>query len=273
MKWIRRLLLCVLIAVLLLLIAGGVGYRMLHGRPDWYMQETIDPVLREQMAKRVEDKLTDASNWTQSAWLARQHPAASTKPAPLEVSLTDQEINAFLSKWENVPSVDERVGGALSDPQISFNDGQIILAATVREMHAVVSVHLAPRIDEKGLLHADIIRVMGGRLPLPQGVWNVYASKLAAKVAAQIPQTQQKAKLYPDGSANDQMVSAVLAKMLVQFLHGESADPVVFLKFPARDEFRNLPVKITSVKIADKTLTMTFEPLGAGEKIGESSKP
>jgi hypothetical protein len=269
MKWIRRLLLCVLAAVALLLIAAGVGYRMLHGRPDWYMHETVDPAAREQLAKGVEDKLTNISNWSQSAWLARQHPATVQPPSPLEISLSDTEINAFLSKWDQLSSVNAQFAGALSDPQVSFNDGHIILAATVDQMQTVVSVHLAPRIDEKGMVHADVEKVMGGQLPLPQTFWNGFANKLAARIDAQIPSSQQRAKLYPDGSANDQMAEAVLAKMMVKFLHGEPADPVVFLKFPARNEFRNLPVKITSVKIADKTLTMTFEPLAAGEKIGE----
>ena len=269
MKWIRRLILCVVLAVVLLLIAGGVGFRMLHGRPDWYMQETVDPAVREQLAKGVEDKLTNVSNWSQSAWLARQHPATAQPPAPLEISLSDAEINAFLSKWDQLSSVNAQFAGVLSDPQVSFNNGQVILAAMVDQMQTIVSVHLTPRIDDKGLIHADVEKVLGGQLPLPQTFWSGFANKLAARIAAQIPSSQQKAKLYSDGSANDQMAGAVLAKMLVKFLHGEPADPVVFLKFPARNEFRNLPVKITSVKIADKTLTMTFEPLAPGEEIGE----
>ena len=66
------------------------------------------------------------------------------------------------------------------------------------------------------------------------------------------------------------MVEAVLGKMLLHFLHGEPADPVVFLKYVANNKVGNLPVRITSLKIADKTLTMTFEPLKAGETIPQS---
>ena len=100
----------------------------------------------------------------------------------------------------------------------------------VDQMQTVVSVHLAPRIDDKGLIHADLEKVTGGQLPLPQTFWNRFASKLAIRIAAQIPLSQQRATLYPDGSANDQMGAMVLAKMMVKFLHGESADPVVFLQ-------------------------------------------
>jgi hypothetical protein len=269
MKWIRRLLVCAALAVLLIVIAGGFGYRLLHRQPDWYAHDPIDPVLREQLAQRVEDKITYASNWSQSAWLAKQQPATGQPPAPLELALTDEEINAFLSKWEKLSTVNARLAGVLSDPRVSFDDGQIALAATIEKLQTVATVHLVPRIDDKGYVHADVEKVTGGQLPLPEAVWSVYADKLAAKIVARLPREEQRATMYRDGSANDQMVFAVLGKMMVQLLHGAPASPLVFLKYTANNELRNLPVKITSVKIAGKTLTVTFEPLAAGEKVGE----
>ncbi len=267
MKWMRRLFFCAVVAVALLAIAGAVGSRMLHGRPDWYKRNAIDPKRQEQAAKRVEDKLTDASNWSQSAWLARQH-AAQQRTTPLEFSLTEEEINAFLAKWAEISGEEARISGVLSDPQVSLDDGQLVLAATLKELQTVVSVDLAPRIDEKGLIHADVEKVLGGQLPLPQAVWDVYAKKLATHIEAELPEAQRRAKLNADGSANNPMVEAVLGTMVLHFLHNEPADPVVFLQYAANNQLRNLPVKITSVKIADKTLTVTFEPLAAGEKIG-----
>jgi hypothetical protein len=269
MKWIRRLLLCAALAVLLTVVAGGLGYRLLHRQPDWYAHDPIDPVLREQLARRVEDKITYASNWSQSAWLAKQQPATAQPPAPLEVALTDAELNAFLSKWDKLSAVNARLAGVLSDPRVSFDNGEVALAATIEKMQTIATVRLSPRIDDKGLLHADVEKVTGGQLPLPEAVWNIYANKLAAKIAAKVPREEQRAALYSDGSANDQMVYAVLGRMMVRFLHGEPASPLVFLKYTANNQLRNLPVKITSVKIAGKTLTVTFEPLAAGERVGE----
>lgn len=267
MKWIRGLFFCLVAAIALLVVAGFVGSRMLHGRPDWYMHVAIDPGQREQIAKRVEDKLTDATNWSQSAWSARQHPSAQQPPAPLEFSLSEDEINAFISKWAELSDGDKRVAAVLTEPQVALDNGELTLAATVKELETVVSVHLTPRIDQTGLIHADIDKVMGGQLPLPQAIWDVYANKLAAHIQAELPAAQRNAKLRADGSANNQMVEAVLGRMMLHFLHGEPADPVVFLKYAAKNELGNLPVKITSLKIADKTLMLTFEPLKAGEAI------
>ena len=195
MKWIRRLFFCLMAAIALLFIAGGVGSRMLHGRPGWYKHDAIDPGQREQIAKHVEDKLTDATNWSQSAWSARQHPSAQQPPAPLEFSLTEEEINAFISKWADLSDSDARVAAVLSDPQVALDNGELTLAATMKELETVVSIHLTPRIDEKGLIHADIEKVMGGQLPLPQAIWDVYAKKLAAHIQSELPAAERNAKL------------------------------------------------------------------------------
>jgi hypothetical protein len=269
MKWIKRLLVTVCLAVILAAAAGGIGYRMLHGQPSWYTHGMPDSSQREEMARQVEHKLTDATSWSQSAWLAQQQPAALAKPDPLELSLTEAEINAFISKWDQLPIVGSQMPAMLSDPQVSLEEGRLILGATMKDLDAIVSVDLAPRIDSQGMLHLDVQKVMGGELPLPRKIWDAYARRLAGKIERELPQAEQKARCLPDGSANNPMVEAVLGRMMLHFLHGEPADPVVFMKVPVNNELRNLPVKITLANIADKTITMRVEPLAAGEKIDE----
>jgi hypothetical protein len=261
MKWIKRLFFAAFAAVILVVGAAAVGYRMLHGQPAWYKHGFPDNGERAVMARRVEDKLTDATSWSQSAWLAHQHPATNPKAGPLELSLTDSEINAFIAKWDQLPITNAWVPAALSDPQVSFEDGRLILGATMKETDTIVSVYLSPRIDSDGKLHLDVDKVMGGNLPLPRAIWDAYAQRLARKIEKDLPPSAQKAKLLSDGAANDSMVQSVLGKMMLHFVHGEAADPVVFMKVPVNNQLRNLPVKITSVQIADKTLTMRIEPV------------
>jgi hypothetical protein len=270
-------LVAICLTVILIVVASAIGYRMLHGQPAWYTHGVPDSGEREQMARRVEDKLTNATSWSQSVWLAKQHAQAAPKSAaqpppannPLEISLTEAEINAFISKWDQLPIISGKMAAVLSDPQVSLEDGRLIVAASVKDLDTVVSVHLAPRVDSQGMLHLDVEKVMGGQLPLPQAVWDAYAKRLAGKIERDLIKSDQAPQLLPDGSANPAMVDTVLGKMLLHFLNGQPADPVVFLKVPVDNRLRNLPVKITRAEIADKTLTMRFEPLDADEKIGE----
>jgi len=191
---------------------------------------------------------------------------ATNPPAgPLELSLTDSEINAFVAKWDQLPITNALMPAALSDPQVSFEDGRLILGATMKDTDTIASVYLSPRIDSDGKLHLDVEKVMGGNLPLPRAIWDAYARKVAAKIERDLPPADQKAKLLPDGSANNAMVQSVLGKMMLHFVHGEAADPVVFMKVPVNNQLRNLPVKITAVTIADGTLTMRIEPVDLGD--------
>jgi hypothetical protein len=267
MKWVKRILMLTLTLVALLLIGGFVGYRLLHERPQWYGQIALDAGQREEAASAVEDTLVNASNWSAETQVRRAQgqPATSADDA-LELSFAEDQLNAIISKW------DELAGSSLpladvTSPQILLNDGQIVLAGTLKDANIVVSVRLSPRLDEQGHLQVEIAGVTAGRLPLPRAVWGIYARRLAAGVAAQLPGADRRAKMDADGSVNDAMASAVLSRMLLHILQGESAQPVLFISYFQNNRSRDLPVKIRTMRIENKTMTIALAPLPAGEQI------
>jgi hypothetical protein len=83
---------------------------------------------------------------------------------------------------------------------------------------------------------------------------------------SKIDQERPRAKLNGDGSANKSFVIASMNEMLLHALNGEPAEPVLFLPHdPAR--FQNgLPVKLTDLKVKDKTITLTVVPLTPDER-------
>ena len=73
----------------------------------------------------------------------------------------------------------------VDDPVLVLQDNRLILAGTVKEMDTVVSVHFEPVLDADGKLRLNLVRVMGGKLPLPRAFWDGYRQKLCDAMAAQ----------------------------------------------------------------------------------------
>jgi hypothetical protein len=267
MKWCRRILKLVLALLALLLIGGLVGYRLLHERPGWYGQAAGDSAVREAAASAVEDTLVNASNWSAEAQMRRERgQSGPSADDALVMSFTEDQLNAIISKWEDLAGTGLPVAD-VSDPQIMLNDGQIIVAATLKDTNIVMSVRLAPHPDENGDLRVEIAGVSAGRLPLPKAVWGIYASRLAGAVAAKLPAEERPAGTYADGSVNDATASAALSQMLLHVLQGKTAQPVLFIPYFQNNRSRDLPAKITTIRIGNKTATITLSPLGRGEEI------
>jgi hypothetical protein len=80
---------------------------------------------------------------------------------------------------------------------------------------------------------------------------------------AALPSLQRNAQLQKDGSANTDAMAAAMAKLFLHVLADEPGEPVLFL--PVGDK-RAVPVRLTDVRIADKTLSLTVKPLNAKER-------
>src|SRR5205085_8300733 len=74
------------------------------------------------------------------------------------------------------------------------------------------------------------------------------------------------AKISPDGAANGPAVAAGMNLLLLHALNNEPADPILFLPHDLTHSGNGLPVKLTAVKIENKTITMTVQPLTAEER-------
>lgn len=259
MRWLRRLLIATLCLLVLALLAGGVAYKELHGKPTWYDHKPLAPEDRERAASRVEDKIQETMNW--SAMQAEHRRIASAPiDEPLELSLSEEEINAFFSKWDEAGGWSAQYGKFFSDPQLFLRDGKIILAATATQLSAVISIELKPRLDEQGNVQLEVVRVSGGDLPLPKSLWSSYSGNLAAHLQQNLKPLESAAKLNPDGSANNDLAAATFGKMLIDFLSGRPASPVIYIPYFQDNGQRNLAVKLTALQIGDKSADLTFTP-------------
>jgi hypothetical protein len=275
MKWIKRLLISCL--VLVTVAAGAIVLlrRLRHSRPDWYPTQLLDEAARSAAAQSVEDKLIGMQNWaldTNANERNRQggiHPGtAGYIPAPdpvKHISFSQAELNAFFLQWDKAMDWKGRYSEFIDDPVLALDDNRIILAANVKELDTFVSLHFEPSLDADGKLRLTLVKVMGGKLPLPRAFWNGYREKLIDAMRAKVRQSQKRARIADDGSMNHEAMVVAMNKLLLQALNNEPADPVLFLR---HDNLHNnaMPVKLTGVSIADSTIDMTVIPLNADER-------
>jgi hypothetical protein len=297
MKWLKRLLVLVAVALVVLIGGAAIAWKMLRGRPDWYGELPIDPAAQKAAAARAENEVKRTVDWAaalQAEERARLQggtgesgaaprdgaPAtgsvlATTAPSSqattqstvahrsLTVRFTEQELNAAFNKWGALYHWDEKYGQSISDPRIVLHGGRVIVAGSVTDMGAVVSLHFQPQVQPDGRLRFDLVRVLGGRLPLPQSMFDSYRDKIEAKVRAALPGLQHGATIAPDGSANEKAVAAAMSKLLLRVLHGQADDAVLFL---TANQGSQVPVKLTGVDIDGKSIATTVELMNAGER-------
>ena len=286
------------LAVLLLAVVGGVaayvGWSRLNDAPEWYAAEQQTPAEREAAAARVERRVySDLQNQVArtraaEARAARSEsatPAARTAAraaaraaAPISAAFTEDELNAFFAKWTEQNGWRRDLDRVVSNPVVRLRDGRILLAATVAELNGtVVSLHFAPvsaagaeatasSDDPSARSALKLVRVMGGRLPLPTSVVTGQKKAIVDAVSAGLPTLRQRAKIAPDGAANIEAVGVALADELVRLLSGEAVEPVVFLPVTHTRGVDLLPARLTNLRVADERLTVDVELLEAAER-------
>lgn len=263
MKWIKRLLLLAMFVVVFAGVLTFSAWWLSRGAPDWYGRKRVSSQELAAAARRAEQQVQRTLNWASEQ--ARPQNATTTQPIDsFQISLTEDELNGFFQKWDTTFGWSERYGSFLSDPQLAIEDGHVIVAATVVDMNSVLSVELQPRLDA-GKLKITMERVLAGRLPLPAGFWEPYRRRVEAAVARRLPRLQHEAAMSADGMANSDAVAAAMSQLLLDVLDQRPAAPVLFLP-NIRNGKKCLPVKVTDVGVADKTLTLTVRAMSPSER-------
>ncbi len=276
MKWIKRLLLVIAIGLLGAILFSAGSWYLLQGEPEWYVLRQT-PEQRAEAARRADQKVLSALSWAADAEayenrLVNRNPAstapASSRPSAHTITITQSELNAFFGKWTESFGWDERYGQYLSQPAITLLEGRLVLAGTVKELNAVVSLHFKPELTEGGQLDIHLARVMGGRLPLPEALWSSQRDRLERKLHAILPQLQHAARIKPNGASNMDAVGAAVVRMALNVLDRAPSDAVLFLPIldHAGGETRSVPVKLTDVQIENDTLIVTVEPMDRQER-------
>ena len=274
MKFFKRLLVVLVLMILGAAIAAGVGFYLLRGRPGFYKAYAWDANERSVVNQRAVDKLTLAQNLAARAQAGEQRAATSPaaqgapSPAPVEpltVSFTEEEVNAFLlHNVEASPDFKHKAERYVKDPGVFLDDGQIILAAQVKDFGSVISLHFAPRLDEQGRLHMPLVKSLGGRLPLPTAFTGQYVDRIRNALTARLPEWQRGASIDRTGRTNTSAVAAAMSKLLLGALNNQPADAVLFM--PIADGDRSVPLRLTAIKVAADTLTLSLQAMTAAER-------
>ena len=269
MKWRKRLLLAALFVLVFVGVLLGAGWWMSRGEPEWYTRKKLDPKELEAAAERAEHQMRRTLSWAQDQQVRESRGAngqPSTGPAKdIEISFTQDELNGFFQKWDSTFGWSAAYGAYLSDPRIALRDGRLICAATVNDLGSVLSIEFVPRL-EGDRLWLSVGRVLAGRLPLPESFWAKYRGQLERAVELHQPGWRRGAEISPNGGANTDAVAAAMGDLLVAMLENRPAAPVLFLPYAMESRPRSLPVKIKDLRIDGRTLTMTVEPLDAGQR-------
>jgi hypothetical protein len=272
-SWFKRLLVAAACVAVVLVVCAVVGLTMLRGRPSWYPEQAADPAAREAAAARAENEFQRTIDWASSQQAAELRvlagPQVSPASAPaaadraLTIHFTEQELNAAFEKWGSAYGWNDKYGQYIADPRVVLHDGRVIVAGEVKDLGTLVSLHFEPHVDPDGRAHFDLVRVLGGRLPLPQSMFDKYRRQLEQRLRSALPALQQGASIAPDGSTNEKAVNAALSKLLLHVLAGEPAEAVLFL---TANRGRKVPVRLTGVTIDGKSISVTVETQNAAER-------
>ncbi len=279
-KWLRGVLYLVAFGLIAAIVATFISYRMTQGAPDWYHPHAISAAERAAAARRADDKFLTAISQAADAQAAeiraKTRPSVVPQPHQITVSFTAEELNAFFYKWATLNHWDEKVGNYFSDAQIVIHEGRLIVAGTVNSKVAakyglgtlggmVVSFHFRPELTSSGQLDCSLARVMAGRLPLPSAIWDAQSDKLKAFLLQHLPAFQRKAKISDTGASNGDAIAAAMTEFMIDVLDQQPSSPVIFLPV---DNRHGIPVKITSIQVADQSISMTAVPLDANQRQG-----
>ena len=270
MKWKKRLLLAALCLGLFLGTLGVASWWLARRAPEWYVRHKLAPEQMEAAASRAEQHLQATLSWAQDqqadALRHRQTQVGSPAQDPLEIDLTEDELNGFFAKWDSTFGWSERYRPYVSDPVIVLREGRLILAATVNDLDAVVSVEFQPRLSE-GKLLLSVTRVLAGRLPLPRAVWEKYRQDLENRMQESLPQWQGRAQVTARDGANSEAVKAAMGELALCALTDQPASPILFIPYSMSGRPRSLPVRLTALNISDQQIAITVQPLDATQRV------
>jgi uncharacterized protein YpmS len=286
MKWFKASVWLVSLVVLLAIGIGAVAWFMLRGTPDWYRQDTSTADQRKKNAAEVENKLVNLTNQFKqrnaAEYRINHQPRATTAEAmtaeqarvlraqkpdePVTIQFTDDQLNAFFDKWADFQNRRTIFEQYVDHPRIVMQKNQIILVGLIKDMGLVVSMQFEPRIDGDGNLRLDLVRVMGGMLPLPDSMWEKQRASLERMLGKKLPKYQRDAEISPDGYANGALASAAMNEMILAVLRGGSSSAAIFVPASIQRLSPTIPVKITSVSIQDNTMTLSAQQMTAEER-------
>jgi len=280
MKWFKRLLMLVVCLLVMAIVISACSYYMLKRDPEWATRPPMTAQMREEAVARAQTQFSRVEELATSlrAYEARRQKAirdgttlpSDELPKPVTVQLTEDELNAVFQKFAKARGWDQDIKSYMSDPQIVLQKGNVILGGRLSELHVVASAYFTPAIDEKGQLKFDLVRVLGGKLPLPDVVFDKYRTTVVNALQRRLPSLQNAARIDAKGVPNDSTVQASLTKLLLQSIQHQPSDPVFFL--PLLTAKGTVPVRLADVQVTDQHIQMTIAPMSEPERVAMLGK-
>jgi len=134
----------------------------------------------------------------------------------------------------------------------------------MKELGAVASFQFRPQLDAAGKLRLDLVRVTGGKLPLPEGAWANWRDQIVDATRKNVPKWRAQARIDSSGAANFPAMAATLSRLLFAVAEKHPTEPVLFL--PLAGERDSVPVKVARVAVETGKLTLTVEPMSPAER-------
>ncbi len=138
---------------------------------------------------------------------------------PFEINVTDHMVTSHLRVRRR--EVRKRLPSWLSNPQVVFRDGTVVLMGEVSRKGAdsVLSLHVRMALRDDGRLTLHLSRARAGRLPMPESLQGL----LAGQVDRRIEEVERKLSRVAD--RHHQLVEAERAALraLARLNHGEDA--------------------------------------------------
>jgi len=147
---------------------------------------------------------------------------------------------------------------------VILQNDRLILAGRMKELGAVASFQFRPQLDAAGKLRLDLVRVTGGKLPLPEGAWAKWRDQIVDATRKNVPAWRAQARIDSTGAANFPAMAATLSGLLFAVAEKHPAEPVLFL--PLAGERDSVPVKVAKVAVETGKLTLTVEPMSVSER-------
>ncbi len=270
MKWFKRILALLLVVAVGAAALLATSYYLIRRTPSWYRPQAMNSQEMEAAANRAFNKVAAIHNMadesaaleSSSQW-SRDHgqsPASRPSVQPITVTFTQDELTAFILRWSTLNS--DRVETYISGPQFALRDGQIIFGGQISELGQFGALHVEPSLDDAGLLHLDIAEIRAGQLRVPRSLVESRLTKVRATLQQWLPEWQRTAKIDA-GGANNEAVKAAMTELLLNTLGEKPSQPFFFMPIGDR---KTVPVKLTHVKIADGSITLTVEPLRGADR-------
>jgi hypothetical protein len=248
-------------------LAGLDSVYLSRRTPEWYGRQNVNPEQQAAAANTSDQTIADLVSFANdlgAAMRRHQRTGEAISIGPKTIILTDDQINAFLDKWEHSLR-DEGIGldQYLTGLRVEFLDGRILIAGTIQNesviSDTVISAELGLLLDDQGQIRPSVIRFYDGRLPLPRVLLASPEKQLRERLQWNIENWRRQQHVWPDGLADDNAAAALWASILVAALDGKTVDSVLLLPC----DFHSVPVRVTALEVVAGEIRFTLAPIEA----------